>query len=309
MKGKVARLPDPALYRQIIQHDVGNKADARGDHTVDLNEHRRVVGQFRALRVQIQPFGKDPLFRAGELDLLHAGDKAVAHAGFLCRVLHLPAVDPDLRQRGDDGEDHRHQHDHQRRDHQRRGETEDLADVQKRGQRGESGAHDHAHQHGAELTYRLGAAFQLAGAVFPEKRCRQRQKAHHHGGLHAQRSLGVQPSLDKVLHTADQLRREGHADHADRDPDQGVCPAAGKHRSGKRPGDPRHDKSHQRHRKRRSDDDDDVAEGHTAFHVQQQIRDPQLFLRQRTVEANGFGVKESGRIRRSHFLFFRSLGS
>ena len=49
--------------------------------------------------------------------------------------------------------------------------AENLADIQKGGQRSEAGAHDHAQQHGAELAHRLGAAFQLAGAVFPEERC------------------------------------------------------------------------------------------------------------------------------------------
>ena len=125
----------------------------------DLDEQGRIVAQLRHSGIGLGPFGKGPLFRPGELDLLHAGDEGIAQAGFLRRVFHVPAVDPCLRKCGNGGKTDGDEHDDEGRDHESRGEPKDLSDIEERRQRGQACIQNDAHQHRAEGVDGHGAAF------------------------------------------------------------------------------------------------------------------------------------------------------
>ena len=180
----VFRGGNACLYGEVIEQDRASKGNRRVDRAGDTQKERPVIDQLRRLGIGVCPACESALLRAGQLDLLHAGDQRIADAVVFCTCFHRLLVVLHLHDRRRDAHADRDDDDCDARPHQRRGIMKDLRKEQQTRQACQAGGKEVVHQQIAKLLDRVQAARQLAGGIPAEEGRRQTHHARHDSRLH-----------------------------------------------------------------------------------------------------------------------------
>ena len=171
-KRHVVLIGDAAADRCAVHDHDADQVDGCRNHTVHLDDHRRIIQKLRFPGVETTPAGERTLLGARQLNLLNAGDHGVIHTIFLGCQLHGGSCHLRVDQRRHDREDNRRQRNTQRRNDQRGRVVENLSDIDHRKQRRQSCRKDGRRQLLTQVRNRLGPGIQFTGAELSKERGR-----------------------------------------------------------------------------------------------------------------------------------------